>query len=193
MFFAPFTIINKFRSQTPKGFYDAKKGHTGVDIDMPSGTEINSPLTGKVVGFFAQNEMGNCLYIQEEITGDIHVFAHLTKALVKMGEFVTIGYPIAVSGNTGGKSTSPHLHYEIIAKHPTTGLEFMTRTLQSWSGYNIDPEQFLNKSKVEAAHSEEETGLAWAQKYFPQFQWSEQEALKTRAVARQIIKWVREG
>lgn len=40
---------------------------------------------------------------------------------------------------------------------------------------------------------EEETALEWAKKYFPQFTWSQEEAEKTRTVARQIIKWVREG
>jgi murein DD-endopeptidase MepM/ murein hydrolase activator NlpD len=43
------------------------------------------------------------------------VFAHLQKTLVRQGQRVERGHVIALSGNTG-KSSGPHLHYEIIVK-----------------------------------------------------------------------------
>lgn len=138
-----FPLTNKFRSKTPKGFYDAVKGHTGLDVAMPIGTPLSLPIKGVVLKYRKQTEMGNCLYVQEQ-NGNIHVLAHLSEAKVREGDQVAENQVLALSGNTGGKSTAPHVHYEIIAPRPEEGLEMMTRELSPYKGWNIDPAKFLD-------------------------------------------------
>lgn len=138
-----FPLSNKFRSKTPRGFYDAVKGHTGIDIICPIGTGLSLPVHTKVFDFLKQPEMGNCLYLKD-FNGNVLVFAHLSEVLVKVGQSIAPNETFAKTGNTGSKTTAPHLHLEIISPKPDEGLEFMTRSLGKAKGYNIDPEQYLN-------------------------------------------------
>ena len=142
MNFFGFKISNKFRSKTPKGFYDAIKGHTGLDFIMPEGTPIRSPVDGEVAARVKQPEMGNVLYVRDT-EGLIHVFAHTSQYIVQTGDKVSKNQIVALSGNTGTASTNPHVHWEIIAPKPEPGLEMMSRTLGGFMGWNIDPEKFL--------------------------------------------------
>lgn len=144
MNFFGFKVSNKFRSHVPKGYYDSVKGHSGADYIMPEGTPIRSPVEGEVVQRRKQTEMGNVLYIRD-LEGIVHVFAHLSQYLVKTGDKVARNQIVALSGNTGSASTNPHLHYELVSPLPTFGLEFMTRKLGEFVGFNIDPEEFLKK------------------------------------------------
>lgn len=160
-----FPLTNKFRSKTPRGFYDAVKGHTGIDVAMPIGTPLSLPIKGVVVKYRKQTEMGWCLYIQEP-NGNIHVLAHLSEAKVREGDQVSENQVLALSGNTGGKTTAPHVHYEIIAPRPAEGLEMMTRELSPYKGWNISPEEFLQNIKPEL------TDLEWCKTYLPEADWS---------------------
>lgn len=131
-------VLNVFRSHTPKGWYSRLKGHTGVDLDF-NFEAIPSPITGEVIGITHQVEMGNCLYIRD-VNGTVHVFAHLSQFKVKIHGHVKRGDVIAISGDSGSRSTAPHLHYEIICMKWQAPLEFvMTRSLMGFKGYNADP------------------------------------------------------
>ncbi len=84
------------------------KFHNGIDIVIPSGTEIFSPLDGVVTAVYSNTAGGNQLAIKH--TNYSTGYAHLTKSLVKIGDKVTKGQKIAISGNTG-QSTGAHLHF----------------------------------------------------------------------------------
>jgi len=99
-----------------------KVGHGGMDIAAPVGTEVRAMASGKVVmvRWDAKNVNGQIrgygryVVIQHD-NGYYSLYGHLEKdgVLVKEGQEVKDGDPIASSGNTGG-STGPHLHLEVI-------------------------------------------------------------------------------
>lgn len=140
-------VLNPFRSQVPKGFYSRLKGHTGVDLDFKVGDTLLSPVTGKVLKVVIQKEMGKCLYLLHEATGDIWVFAHNTTFLHKAGDTVKRMEELVVTGNTGSKTTAPHSHIEVITPKPIIDAseggsivnKLMTRSLAGYVGYNVDP------------------------------------------------------
>lgn len=99
--------------------------HKGVDWATPVGTSIFASCGGTVTqaGWFSS--YGNCVTIRHP-DGNQTRYAHLSRVLVSVGETVEQGEQIALSGNTG-RSTGPHLHFEIIVNgsqvDPLTMLE----------------------------------------------------------------------
>ncbi len=92
----------------------AEEFHSGLDIASDRGTSVRAPAPGAVVFVGEQTEFG--LTVMLEHGRDIRtVYGHLSKILVTLGQQVERGQVIALSGNTG-KSSGPHLHYEIIVK-----------------------------------------------------------------------------
>jgi murein DD-endopeptidase MepM/ murein hydrolase activator NlpD len=88
--------------------------HAGLDINAAIGTPVRAPAPGRVVFAGAQPEYGNTVILDHG--QDIRtVYAHLSKMSVKAGETVTRGAVVGLSGNTG-RSSGPHLHYEILVK-----------------------------------------------------------------------------
>jgi murein DD-endopeptidase MepM/ murein hydrolase activator NlpD len=136
-------VLNDYRSKKPRGFYHRIKGHTGVDLNYIN-ENLPSPITGEVVAITHQNEMGNVLYIKD-VKGNIHVFAHLSKISPILHQKVNRGDMIAITGNTGARTTAPHLHYEIICTGPKTSPfdYIMTRSLAGFNGYNRNPIKYL--------------------------------------------------
>lgn len=93
-------------------FYKVKKFHKGVDFSAPTGTEIYASGDGVVVEVKkSRRNYGNTLLIDHGY-GYETMYAHIHEFKVKKGEQVRRGQVIATVGNTG-KSTAPHLHYEI--------------------------------------------------------------------------------
>jgi len=85
--------------------------HDGIDFDVPVGTAVTAAAAGR--GYFVGEQEGpGTLVILEHEDGYYTAYAHLSKALVRVGQFVEAGQPIARSGNTG-ISSGPHLHFEI--------------------------------------------------------------------------------
>ena len=90
---------------------DFHPGHNGLDFGIPVGTGIKSTMDGQVV-YAGWNDQGygNLVIIQN---GDYKTYyAHLSSIPVSVGDSVTAGSVIGLSGNTGN-STGPHLHYEV--------------------------------------------------------------------------------
>ncbi|MEK7470673.1 MAG: M23 family metallopeptidase [Patescibacteria group bacterium] len=85
--------------------------HPGVDFSANTGTQVFASFPGIVVRKEFHKGMGNVLGIRN---GNIVVlYAHLSEFSVKLGQIIKKGELIALSGNSGGATTEPHLHLEI--------------------------------------------------------------------------------
>jgi len=92
--------------------YKVIKFHPGIDFSAPTGTEIYATGDGVVKEIVqSRSGYGNCLVLNHGY-GYETMYAHIYQFKVKMGDKVKRGQLIATIGNTG-KSTAPHLHYEI--------------------------------------------------------------------------------
>ena len=89
--------------------------HTGIDIADKKGSSVYSTADG-IVKFAGWRRGYGYVISVEHGYGYRTVYAHLSKMLVKKGEFVVKGQEIAKMGNTG-RSTGPHLHYEVHYKN----------------------------------------------------------------------------
>ncbi len=92
--------------------YKIKKFHAGVDFSAPQGTPIYASGAGTVIKTKrSRRGYGNTVTIDHGY-GYVTFYAHIKDIKVKKGEKVSRGQIIATVGNTG-KSTAPHLHYEV--------------------------------------------------------------------------------
>ncbi len=93
-------------------FYKVTKFHEGIDFTATVGTDIYATGDGVVTMVErSRGGYGNCITINHGF-GYETVYAHLSKMNVRRGEKIKRGHVIGHVGNTG-KSTSPHLHYEV--------------------------------------------------------------------------------
>lgn len=85
--------------------------HEGIDIRARKGTRIRAAESGKVIHSGWLGDYGKVVIIKHP--GQYRsVYAHASKLHVRRGQFVDRGQRIAEVGTTG-KSTGPHLHFEI--------------------------------------------------------------------------------
>lgn len=85
--------------------------HRGLDFSVPVGSDVRATGAGTVI--LAQQQQGLGKVVKVDHGNDVvTVYAHLDKFVVKKGDQVQRGEIIAKSGNSG-RSTAPHLHYEI--------------------------------------------------------------------------------
>lgn len=93
---------------------DRLEAHSGMDIGAPRGTPVLAPAAGTVVFAGNQPEYGITLIIDHG--NDIKtLYGHLTRVDVTAEQKVERGQVVAQTGNTG-RSSGPHLHYEIQVK-----------------------------------------------------------------------------
>lgn len=88
--------------------------HRGVDIPVPVGTIVKSPVDGRVMQVLNSRTAGRYLKIRFTAAGanfDL-IFMHLSRIVVSTGTTVKSGQTVAYSGNTG-RSTGPHIHVEL--------------------------------------------------------------------------------
>ncbi len=86
-------------------------GHNGLDFGVVVGTPVEATMDGKVISAGWNDQgYGNLVIVEN---GNYRTYyAHLSSIPVSVGDTVTTGTTIGLSGNTGN-STGPHLHYEI--------------------------------------------------------------------------------
>lgn len=99
--------------------------HKGIDWATPVGTAVVASSGGTVTKAGWGSGYGYVVYINHA-DGRQTRYGHLSKVLVKAGDYVSQGQKIALSGNTG-RSTGPHLHFEILI-----------------NGSAVNPLQYLN-------------------------------------------------
>jgi len=106
--------------------------HPGVDFSAPTGTPILAAGDGLVLRAEYDSAYGNFIEIAHA-DQFVSKYAHASKMHVKAGQRIQRGQVIAEVGNTG-RSTGPHLHYEI-----------------SHQGKMINPMQILRTQSVKLA------------------------------------------
>ncbi len=102
------------------------KPHNGIDLAGERGTPVFATANGEVLISKFNGGAGNYIKINHK-NGYYTVFMHLKERKVKVGEKVKAGQIIGYVGTTG-RSTGPHLHYEV-RKHENA----------------IDPANFMKK------------------------------------------------
>jgi murein DD-endopeptidase MepM/ murein hydrolase activator NlpD len=103
--------------------------HSGIDFAAPQGTTVLSAGAG-TVSFVGQiSGYGNVVEVTHP-GGLITRYGHLSAFLVKQGDAVSTGSPIARVGSTG-RSTGPHLHFEVRRADNA-----------------VDPARYLNAGKI---------------------------------------------
>lgn len=104
------------RGYTTRGFYitggeKSEKYHPGIDIAAALDTPVRAAGEGLVVTSGYDETYGHVVEIDHGY-GIYTLYGHNDRNLVKVGDRVARGDPIAFLGSTG-KSTAPHLHFEI--------------------------------------------------------------------------------
>jgi murein DD-endopeptidase MepM/ murein hydrolase activator NlpD len=89
--------------------------HDGIDIPAVTGTHIVASATGNVIVSGWMRGYGKVIVIKHD-DGYHTVYAHNSKHFVKKGQRVSQGEVIGKVGSTG-RSTGPHLHFEIRRKN----------------------------------------------------------------------------
>jgi len=85
--------------------------HNGIDISTQIGTRVQAPADGVIVSCGARGAYGNAIIIDHGY-GIMTQYGHLDAFNSRPGQRVHRGDIIGFVGNTG-RSTGPHLHYEI--------------------------------------------------------------------------------
>jgi len=93
-------------------FMGIKVFHEGVDIANQVWTPVFATADGIVCFVGTRIHYGISIKINHRGSGYKTVYAHLEKASVKEGQVVKRGELIGYIGSTG-RSTGPHLHYEV--------------------------------------------------------------------------------
>lgn len=103
-------------------FSGRRAQHEGIDFVAPLGTPIFAAAAGVVTKAAYHVGYGNMVEIEHDPQTSTR-YGHASKLLVKQGDVVRLGQPIALVGTTG-RSTGAHLHFEVrvegVAKNPVS-------------------------------------------------------------------------
>ena len=158
------TPINGARLSSPFGMRKHpidgyNKMHRGTDFAAPMGTPIMASGDGFIIKAGWCGGGGNCVKIRHNTTYQT-VYAHMSKFArgIKSGVRVKQGQTIGYVGSTG-KSTGPHLHYEVIVN----GKKVNSQKLKLPSGKILKGNERklfeTNKIKIDVLKSEKILGL----------------------------------
>ncbi|MGA1478939.1 MAG: peptidoglycan DD-metalloendopeptidase family protein [Candidatus Actinomarina sp.] len=115
--------------------------HGAIDIAASRGTPIKAAAGGVVILARYYGLAGNTVFIDHG-GGMTTLYFHMDKIQVKVGQTVITGDQIGTVGNTG-RSTGPHLHFEVRLKNPSSSgcsLPYLDPTSRG----RVNPYCFLN-------------------------------------------------
>ena len=92
-------------------FTKKNKQHKGIDFAGKIGTELYAVAPGRVISAGERSGYGTTVEIDHGL-GFTTLYAHLSKLMVSRGDWVRPGTVVGLGGSSG-RSTGPHLHYEI--------------------------------------------------------------------------------
>lgn len=111
-------VSNKDLTRVASGFgyridpvYHTRRFHAGMDFTAPTGTDIYATANGTITNAGWEQGYGNCIRINHGY-GYETLYGHMSAIKVNIGASVQRGEIIGLVGSTG-KSTGPHLHYEV--------------------------------------------------------------------------------
>lgn len=106
--------VNSEFGQRRSPWTGEREFHSGMDIRAERNTPIYAPAAGTVVHAGNAQDYGTTIVLDhgQEIRT---LYGHLSKLTVQSGQRVERGALIGYTGNTG-RSSGPHLHYEILVK-----------------------------------------------------------------------------
>jgi murein DD-endopeptidase MepM/ murein hydrolase activator NlpD len=101
------------QGEVSRGFeQNATRRHDGVDIVAPRGTSIQAAADGEVIfSGWGPGGYGRIVILQHQAEV-ITIYAHNHDNLVRLGQRVRQGEPIATVGQSG-RATGNHLHFEV--------------------------------------------------------------------------------
>ncbi len=102
------------------------KGHNGVDFGAPEGTRVVSAASGVIAGVGNTDAAKGCYsygkwIVVKHNNGLSTLYAHLSVQSVKVGDAVSEGSLLGLSGKTG-YATGPHLHFTVL---DSSGVNFI--------------------------------------------------------------------
>ena len=119
------TVTSKYGKRNDP-FTGAPKQHRGIDFAGKIGTELMAVAPGRVISAGERVGYGTTVEIDHGL-GFTTLYAHLSKIMVSRGDWVRPGTIVGLGGSSG-RSTGPHLHYEI-----------------RYKGNPFDPEKFIKE------------------------------------------------
>ena len=163
--------------------YGPRRGraHQGLDIGLKTGDPIYATFDGKVRVSKAAGDYGNLIVIRHN-NGLETYYAHLSQRDVEVGDWVVAGQQIGLGGSTG-RSTGPHLHYEVRYK----GQSFDPERLIDFSNGNLRRDELLLKRRHFSIYSKYE------QDFGDEEEVAKQEEAERKAAAAVQYHTVRSG
>lgn len=106
--------------------FNSGLNHYGTDIVSGVNEVVKSTLEGTVTMATWTLETGWVIQIQHQ-NNLISIYKHNAELLKRVGDYVKVGEPIAIIGNSGELTTGPHLHFELW-----------------YNGVPLDPEDYIS-------------------------------------------------
>lgn len=120
--------------------------HPGIDIAAPSGTPVRAAAAGVVTGADMGRGYGRTVELNDGHDIDT-VYAHLSRVVVMPGQHVFRGQIIGYVGDSG-RSTGPHLHYEVrIHGVPVNPHKYLRSTYEQYARLDVDSQAYPSQGQ----------------------------------------------